>query len=178
MKSKLISISAIAAAFNAILLTLGAYFEFVDLFALALSSIFVILPLYYKSYLASVLTYLVGGVVAIIFSGFNFTYSVVFPAYFGFFGLYPIIRCLMYDKNLNVYVGHAIRLIWLVGSFYAIYFYYTLVMRLPITDLPTWVQEGILYLIGGISVIFYFVFDKFTHLAKVATDKYLQKIIK
>lgn len=178
MKSKLISISAIATAFNVIFLTVGAYVEFVDLLALVVSSIFVVLPLYFRSYLSSFLCYLASGILALIFSGFNFAYSVVFPAYFGFFGLYPIIRDVMYSKKFNVYLGHAIRLIWLVGSFYAIYFYYTLVMRLPLNDLPTWAQDGILYLIGGISVVFYFIFDRFTYVTRLLIEKYVGKIAK
>ncbi len=177
MKSKLITVSAVSAALISIVLTLGAYIEFIDLVMLVLSVIFVVLPLYYNSYLASVLSYLVGGVLALIFSGFNF-FSVVFPAYFGFFGLYPIIRHLMIDKKLNKWVGHLIRLVWLVGAFYGIYFYYTLVMMLPLDGLPVWAQNSILYIVGGVAILFYFIFDRFVYVSKLLVDKYMKRIVK
>ena len=86
MKSKLITISAISSALITIVLTIGAYIEVADLLALVVATIFVALPLYFNSYIASILSFLAGGILALIFSGFNFL-SVVFPAYFGFFGL-------------------------------------------------------------------------------------------
>ena len=55
MKSKIISISAISAGFLALILTVGAYIEMVDLFCIVISSVFVILPLYYKSFIGSLI---------------------------------------------------------------------------------------------------------------------------
>ena len=46
MKSKVVTLSAISAALTAIVLTLGAYIELVDLYSIVISSVFVILPLY------------------------------------------------------------------------------------------------------------------------------------
>ena len=71
MKSKIISISAISAGFIAILLTIGSYFEITDLITTVVASCLVLLPLYYNSYKGMILTYLVGGVIAFMFSGFN-----------------------------------------------------------------------------------------------------------
>ncbi len=177
MKSRLITISAVSASLTATVLTVGAYVEFVDLIALMLSTLFVILPLYYNSYVASLLSFLAGGVIALLFSGFNFL-SVVFPAYFGFFGIYPIIRHLMYEKNFNKWLGHVIRLVWLVVAFYGVYFYYTLVMMIPLENLPAWATDAILYLVGGVAVVFYFVFDRFIRVSKILIDRYLKRIIK
>ncbi|MBQ8426349.1 MAG: hypothetical protein IJX16_01145, partial [Clostridia bacterium] len=114
MKSKVIALSAISSAIIAVLLTLGAYIELLDLFALVIASIFVILPLYYKSYLGSLLCYLSGGVLAFLCSGFNIL-SIVFPAYFCFVGLYPIIKCKMMDKSSNRILGLIIGAIWCVA---------------------------------------------------------------
>ena len=90
MKSKIISLSAISACFIAASLVVGTYFEILDFFMLVTASVFVLLPLYLKSYKGSFLAYLVGGVVAILCGGFNFT--LIYPAYFLFFGVYPIIK--------------------------------------------------------------------------------------
>ena len=50
MKSKFIAISAVSASFVAIVLIVGAYISFFDVYALLLSSVFVILPLYFNTY--------------------------------------------------------------------------------------------------------------------------------
>ena len=55
MKSKIISLSAISASFIAIALIIGAYIEITDLFMVVISSVFVLLPLYLKSYKGSFL---------------------------------------------------------------------------------------------------------------------------
>ena len=67
MKSKLLSISAVSAGFVAVFLLIGAYFEIADLFTSVISSVFVTLPLYYKSYKASFLAFLAGGVMGSIY---------------------------------------------------------------------------------------------------------------
>ena len=113
MKSKIISLSAVSAAFTAIALTVGAYFEFADVFALVISSVFVILPIYLKSYKGSLLAYLAGGIIAFLCSGFNIL-SLVFPAYFLFFGIYPIIKTKLIETNFNKYVGFVFGLIWFI----------------------------------------------------------------
>ena len=87
MKSKVLALSAVSASFIAVFLTLGAYIELVDLVAVVVASIFVLLPLYMKSYKGSLLAYLAGGLLAFLISGFNIL-SLVFPAYFAFFGIF------------------------------------------------------------------------------------------
>ena len=84
MNSKIVSISAISAGLIAIALLVGAYFEFADLFAVVIASVFVLMPLYLKSYKGSVLAGLAGGVIAFLCSGLNFL-SLVFPTYITFF---------------------------------------------------------------------------------------------
>lgn len=177
MKSKVVALSAVSAAFIAIALTVGAYFEFSDLFALIVSSVFVILPLYLKSYKGSLLAYVVGGAIAFLCSGFNII-SLVFPAYFAFFGLYPIIRIRLSEKKFNKYAGFVFGLIWCALTAFGSYFYYTEFIGDILLGLPEWVADYALYLVGIASIIFYFIYDRFVIVVKVTADRYLAKIIK
>ena len=181
MKSRAITVSAISAGLVAISLAIGIYLGFADVFALIISSVFVILPLYLKSYKGAILTYLVGGVLGLIFGWFNFLYSFVFPAYFAFFGIYPIVNCFLKEKNVKKYISIIVGLVWCVAAFYGIYFYYTLVMGLDFNDLPSyleWVSDFIVYTVGIFGVVFYFVYDRFLTVVKGIMDRYLGKIIK
>ena len=177
MKSKTIALSSVSASLVAIALTVGAYVEMADLFSLAISSVFVLLPLYFNSYKGSLLAFLVGGVVALIISGFNFI-SLVFPSYFAFFGVFPIVKSFMDDKKVKKAVVFLIGLIWCVLAIYGMYFYYTLVMNGVMTGLPKWVSDYILYFIGVLAVVFYAVFYKFIGVLRFAINFYLRKIVK
>ncbi len=182
MKSKLITVSAVSSALVAVCLTIGAYFDVADLIALVLASAFVILPLYYKSKTACFLSYLSGGIIAVILSGFNFTYSIVFPAYFVFFGVFPIVRNIMADKNVNKVLTLVLGLVWCVATFFGMYFYYTAVMSLDFSTMPAWVpqwvSESIIYFVGVIGVVFYFIFDRYVLVVRIFFDRYLNRIIK
>ena len=177
MKSKIISLSAVSAAFTAIALIVGAYFEFTDVFALVISSVFVILPIYLRSYKGSVLSYLVGGVIAFLCSGFNIL-SLVFPAYFLFFGVYPIVKNKMIEKKFNKYAGFIIGLIWFIIIAYGAYFYYTLIMHGVFDGLPNWVNDYVLYVVAFVAVIFFIIYDRFVLVIKYLIDRYLGRIIK
>jgi hypothetical protein len=177
MKSKVIALSAISSAIIAVLLTLGAYIEIIDLLTLIIASVLVILPLYYKSYLGSMLCFLAGGVIAFLCSGFNIL-SIVFPAYFGFAGIYPIIKCKLMDKNFNKMLTIIIGLVWCVLAFYGMYFYYVFVIGGVFDGLPDFFAKYILYLVGVVGVIFYFVYDRFVWVIRMLFNKYLSKVIK
>lgn len=177
MKSKIVSISAISAGFIAILLTVGAYFEITDIVTTVFASCLVLLPLYYESYKGSILTYLVGGVIAFIFSGFNL-YSLVFPSYFLFGGIYPIISTYLRErkgKKLLVYIVGAIySAIFFVGSYY----YYVFFMKVPISDLPQFIRNNIVIVMAVLGIVFYFIFDRFIVLVRRVSNYYLKRIIK
>ena len=177
MKSKVISLSAISAALIAVSLTIGAYFEFADLFAVVIASAFVILPIYLKSYIGAVMAYLAGGVIAFLCSGFNIL-SLVFPTYFVFSGIYPIVKIKLQEKSFNKYLSFVIGLIWCLITVYGAYFYYTLIIGDLFSDLPIWVNDYILFIIGGCGIVFFFVFDRFISVIKRVVDIYLQRIIK
>ena len=177
MKSKLISISAISAGFVAIFLMIGAFFEVADLFTVVVSSVFVTLPLYYNSYKASFLTYLVGGIIAFICSGFNII-SLVFPAYFVFFGIYPIAKSFLSKKKVNKNAGFIFGLIWFVAVAYGLYFYYLLVMGATFEGLPTWILQYLPYIVAFVAILFFVVYNKFVSVAKNVAHFYLNKIIK
>lgn len=177
MKSKVIALSAISASFIAIILTLGAYIELIDLVTIVLSSVFVMLPLYNNSYMGGWLSCIAGGLIAFMCSGFNIM-SLVFPAYFGFFGIYPLVKCKMMDKKVNIWFSMIIGLIWCVGVFYGMYFYYTAVMGEIFAGLPAQIVDYVIYIVGAVGVLFYFIFDRFVVVARFALDKIVGKIIR
>ena len=177
MKSRLITTSAISSALVAISLSVGSYFEVADLFALVLSSAFVVLPLYFNSKKASFLAFLAGGTIALIISGFNFTYSLVFPSYFAYFGLFPIVFDVPNEKNAKKVLVTILGLLWTVVVFYGIYFYYTMVMGLDLSSMPSWmplwVKDAVIYLIGVIAVIFYFIYQRYVLVCKYFFSKHV-----
>ncbi len=177
MKSKLIAISAISAGFIAIFLTVGAYVQMVDLFVLIVASVFVVLPLHYKSYKASILAFLAGGVIAFMFYGFSIS-SVVFPAYFAFFGIYPIIKNLMQEKNFNKIAAKSIGLVWCTLAVFGIYFYYLLIIPEVLVGIPEWITNNIYWVLAVLSVVFYFLYDYSIFVFRRVVDKYLDRIIK
>ena len=178
MKSKVISLSAISASFIAIALIIGTYFEILDFFMLVTASVFVLLPLYLNSYKGSFLAYLVGGIIAILCGGFNFT--LIYPAYFLFFGVYPIINHKMMQKNVKKWLKIIIGLLWFILVAYICYFYYTLVLDLKVVieGAPQWLDNFIVYGVGLLAVVFYFIYDRFITVIKFVMDKYLYRIIK
>ncbi len=178
MKSKIISLSAISASFIAIALVIGTYFEIFDFLMLVTASVFVLLPLYYNSYKGSFLAFLAGGIIAILCGGFNFT--LIYPAYFLFFGIYPIVKNKFLHKNVKKSSQIIIGLIWFVIVSYVCYFYYTLVLDLAvvINGAPYWLDKFIVYGVGLIAVVFFLIYDRFITVIKFVLDRYLNRIIK
>ena len=177
MKSKVIAISAISAGFIAIVLTVGAYLEFADIFCLIMSSVFVLLPLYFNSYAGSFLGFLAGGIIALLFSGFNFL-SLIFPCYFVFFGCYPLVVWFMRNKMVKEKISFLIGLIWCIAFCYGAYFYYTLVMNFNLDNLPEFLGQYILYFLPVIATVFYAIYHRFIFVIKFWLDRYLQRIVK
>lgn len=177
MKTRVITLSAISAAFTAIFLSVGAYVEFVDLIAVLIASAFVLLPIYYGSYLGCFLAYAVGGVIALIISQFNFL-SLVFPVYFGFFGLYPFLMCMARDKNFNLILFTVLTLIWCIGATYGTFFYYTLIMKNVLDGVPAFISDNIYIALFIIGALIYFIYDRFVFSVRIMINKYLSKIIK
>lgn len=179
MNSKVISISAISASFIAIFLTLGAYIQFIDLIGVVIASIFVMLPIYLKSYKGSFLAYLAGGIIAFLFSGFNIL-SIVFPIYFLFFGIFPIIKCIAFDKGFNKRIFYLLTFVWCIIATYIAYFYYVLVIGEEnlFAGLPAIVIDYVYIFIAIVGAIFYFVFDKFVFITRILINRYLSRIIK
>ena len=177
MKTRVITLSAISAALVAVFLTVGAYVEFVDLITVLIASVFVLLPIYYGSYLGCFLTYLAGGVLAFILSQFNIL-SLVFPIYFGYFGLYPFLMCMAYDKGFNRLLFTVLCLIWCVAATYGTFFYYTLVMKKVLEGLPEIITDNIYYVLSILGVAIYFLFDRFVFSVRIIINRYLGKIIK
>ena len=177
MKSKLIALSAISSALVAIILTLGAYIQLIDVFTIVVASIFVTLPLYYNSFKAGVLTYLAGGVIAFMISGFNYL-SIVFPSYFLFFGVYPIVQHAFMRKGKTVkIIGTILSLIWFVAVAYGLYFFYTGLIG-PLNDFPVWILDNIYYFVALFAIVFYFIFNRFILVLGRFTNQLLKRVIK
>lgn len=177
MKTRVITLSAVSAALVALFLTLGAYITFIDLITVLIASVFVILPIYYGSYTGCFLTYLAGGVLAFIFSQFNFL-SLVFPVYFGFFGLYPFLMCMAYDKGFSKFLFSVLCLIWCIAATYGTFFYYTLIMKNVLDGLPEILTDNIYIVLFALGIVIYFIFDRFVFSVRILINRYLGKIIK
>lgn len=178
MKSKVITLSAISAGLVALILTLGSYLQITDVFCTIVSSVFVIMPLYYNSFKGSLLCYLVAGVVAAIISLPTLTLSFVLPSYAVFFGIYPIFKNFVLRKNVDKRLCFLVGLIWCILTFYGVYFYYTAVMGLTFENLPQIIEEYLLVFVGVLGLIFFPVYDRFLFVSKIFLDRYLNRVIK
>ena len=177
MKSKFITISALSSGLIAIVLTLGAYFSFASLVALALSSIFITLPLYYNSYKGALLCYGVGGVIAFLFTGFNYL-SIVFPTYFLFFGIFPIFYLFMKSKSVNKILVSILGVVWCLILFYGGYYYYTLALNGTIIFKYDFINQLINLFLGLAGFVFYFFYTAYLTTFKKVIDGYLDRVIK
>ena len=180
MRSKVLAISAISAAFIVISLTIGVYVEIADLISLVVASAFVVMPIYLRSYKGSFLAFLVGGVIALLLC-FSKFYSIVFPAYVIFFGIYPIVSLWAREKKVKRVIYYIVGIIWSIAFFYGAYFYYTSFLGLDLGEFPSWMQfvtNNILYFICPFAVVFYFVFDRYVNVVKMFYDRILTKVIK
>lgn len=176
MKSKVIALSAISASFITLFLSVGAYIEVVDLIAVVVASAFIILPLCKKWYLGSFLAYLAGGILAFLISGLNYL-SLVFPAYFLFFGIFPIIKKLMEEKSVKVWVFYLVSIIWSVLISIGLYFYYTLLMGMQVNFPIEWLNNYILPIVILIGVVVFFLYSHFLSVALKLSEKYIDKFI-
>jgi len=177
MKSRLIALSAISSAMTAIILTLGAYIQLIDVFTIVAASIFVTLPLYYNSFKASLLTYLAGGVIAFMISGFNYL-SIVFPSYFLFFGVYPIVQHAFMQKGKTAKIlGTILSMIWFIAIAFGLYFFYTGLIG-PLSDFPKWILDNIYYFIPAFAIVFYLIFNRFILVLGRFTNQLLKRVIK
>ncbi len=177
MNSKKIAISAVSASLIAVVLIIGSYIAFLDLVCIIISSLFVLLPLYKQTKIGAFLSYIVGGLIAFMSFGFNI-YSIVCPAYFAFFGIYPIVRHILQEKNINKYLLFIIGAIWFVLVLYGIFFYYTLVMGLQLFSKFNWLSNNLVYILGAVGVLVFFLYDRYIYLGKIVVARYLDKIIK
>ena len=171
MKSRVLAISAVSAGFVAIVLIIGAYLQVTDIFMLAVSSLFVMLPLYYNSVKGCLLAFLAGGVIALLCALPTIALTIVFPAYAVFFGIYPIIRHYARAKHFNKYLMFIIGLVWCVAAVYGLYFYYTAVIGLSLADLPYWIADYILIILAPVGVIFFVIYDRYVIVMKLFLDK-------
>ncbi len=177
MKSKLLAISAISAAFSAIILTIGSYIPSADFFCVVTASAFVLLPLYYNSFLAGFLSFLAGGVIAFIFSGFNFVVVTV-PAFLLFFGSFPLAKFYAEGKGIKKWITYLVGLVWCVGAVFGIYFFYLNVSGMEFIRLPQFVSDNILIFVAIAGVLVYVIYERYVVFLKRFIDYHLKKFIK
>ncbi len=177
MNSKNVALSAVSASLIAVFLILGAYVTVLDISSVVIASLFTLIPLYKKSTLGSFLCYLVGGIIAFMCYGFN-PVTLVFPAFFSYFGLYPLISDKMSQKNVKRIIRYVIGALWCVAVCYGLYFYYTSFMGLALHNLPKWIAENIYFILAPIAIAVYAVFEIFISYGKKFIFFYLSKIVK
>jgi len=157
LTSRIIALSGISAAFSAICLILGAFIEVIDIPCAIIASLFVVLPLYYKSYWGSFLAFIVGGGIALLINP-NFL-SLVFPLYFGFFGLFAIAKWRMLQKEFNRVLGLIIGLVWFLLVMLFVYYYYFIFLGNITTESIGFISEYLIYIWMGMGLIFYLIYD-------------------
>ncbi len=114
----MVAFSAVSAALCSLLLTVGAYFGFLDVSCYMFASVVLMIPLAFGSVVGAFLAYLAGGLLALLFSGGNF-FSIL--PYAIFFGLHPIVNALCKKFRINKYVAYAVKALWFDGSVYLMY---------------------------------------------------------
>ena len=155
MKSKLVAISAISAAFASVFLIIGIYIPVIDVVMSLVASAFITLPLAAKSVKGSLLSFFVSIVISFFAGGTVASlYNLVFPSYVLFFGIYAVIDYAVTEKGkMPERVWYAVKLIWAVVAAYLLIVYYTLILGIPLDY--TFSIFGKNYDFSNINGIFY-----------------------
>lgn len=149
MNSKVISISAIAAAVSGLLVGLGCYFGNFDFSLFLLAGIFLTIPLYRNSVWGCVLAYLAGGFIGLMISGFNII--IIFP-YFVWFGIHPVLGCVLARKGVKKWLSFLIKLVFLeLTVFLLLQFTQALTVKIDFLNENAWV----FYLVAAPILWFY-----------------------
>ena len=117
-RSKMVAFSAVSAALCSVLLTVGAYFGFLDVSCYMFASVVLMIPLAFGSLLGAFLAYLAGGLLALLFSGAN--YFSILP-YAVFFGLHPIVNAICVKFHVNKFLAYGVKALWFDGAVYLMY---------------------------------------------------------
>lgn len=178
MKTKVITLSGISAALVAIVLILGVYLsEIFDIFALMFAPAFLCMPLYVDSKKGAFLSYLAGGLIAVLFTGGQIT-NYVFFAYFLFAGIFPIVKYIAVTKRFNKVLFNVLCMIWFVAFAVGFYYYYTAFLGFPI-EMVFNIDPKIYPLIVGIcSAAVYFLINGYVFSLQLIVFRLLKRIIK
>lgn len=157
--SRVIALSAIAAAFSVIFLVLGAFIEILDISCVMLAGIAIMLPLSKKYYLGAFLSYLAAALIGVLFTAARWTVLVPFAM---FFGLHPIINALQVKFRFNKFLALAIKDVWFLLSMLVYYFLLVAVTGYDLfadfSFVPPSLKQFIipaLFIIGAIFFVFY-----------------------
>ena len=153
MKAKTIALSAVIAAFCAILLSVGEFFPTLSLGAAFLAGVAVMVPLAKRSYLGAVLCIIAAALITMLITGFT-RFEAIVPFAF-FFGVQPIVNRVQAERNWNRWLLLVIKDIWFVGFAVGYYFLFNLVLFENNEDLNRFALPIII--VGG--AIAYVVYD-------------------
>lgn len=176
MKSKMVALSAISASFIAFFLSLGAYVEIFDMATVVIASFFVCLPLCKKWYSAGFFTYLAGGILAFLISGLNYL-SLVFPSYFLFFGIFPIVKKIMSDKNIKKWIYYLVGILWSVAICVGLYYYYTFFMGVQVTFTIEWLNNFAIPIVVLFGVMIFLLYSHFLTKGLIFAEQKIDKFI-
>lgn len=116
---KLIAVSAISTALGVVLLTVGAYFETLDLSCLFMSALVLTLPLAKGSVKSAVLTYLATAILSLLFVGARFSVALIYAL---FFGIHPILNYLQVRNGKKRFYFYFIKIaLFLTSAFLMVY---------------------------------------------------------
>lgn len=151
--SKVISLSAVSAAFAVLFLILGTFVEVLDLSCLFMASLALMLPLAKEYRLGGFLAYLAAAILGMILTGFRFQVIAPFAM---FFGLHPLVNDLIRKYHINVVIATIVKAVWFVGTLYVMYFLTTMFV-----GIPDFIENNIHWflIIGG--VITFLIYDFF-----------------
>ena len=121
--SKLIALSAVAAALSVAIMLLGAFVDIFEYSALFTASLCIMIPLAKKSVKGGLLTYLATAVLCAIFTAGVNPAMVVFYALF--FGLHPTVNYILREKKFNKFLGAFFKAVWFVGSLLLVYYFFS-----------------------------------------------------
>lgn len=168
--SKIVSLSAVSAAFAVLFLVLGTYVDVLDLSCLFMTSVVLMLPLTKGYRMGCFLAYLATALLAMILTGFRFQIIVPFVM---FFGLHPLVNDLIKKFRINAVLAAVFKSAWFVATLYVMYY----LMRL-FADIPDFIHKYIHYflIIGG--VLIFLCYDAAIRYFQKAADVIIEKRLK
>ena len=173
--SRLIALSAIAAAFSIIFMSLGAFIPALDYSGIFMASLCVMLPLAKKSYKAGLMTYAATLCLSAILIGATTARWELIVVYGLFFGLHPTINYIFREKNFNKILATVIKIVWFIGVMILIYNVFTDFLFDASFLQKEWVKKYIYLIIvvggGALFIVYDLLMIRFQRAVDVLTER-------